>query len=123
MRGLSGLRQRRDLSRLTRDICRIQEWANASGVQARMEHIEPGKRWEGVGVVRQIIIDPKEDPTVIRATISDGTGRILMVWEKPHLPSRLRPGTGLRVRGLAELGPRGDIFFLEPDFEIVDGPY
>lgn len=113
---------RRDLSRSIEYLRQINRWVGASQVQYRIEQITTGQHLEIVGVVRKIVIDPSQVPALVLVTVSDGTGGVVVAWRRPSLPSGLEPGAGILLRGEAELGPTGEIFFHQPDFEIVAGP-
>lgn len=82
--------------------------------------IRPGMQTTVRAEVYQIerIFTPKKHMQIARATVSDDSGRMTIVWfNQPYIASQLHPGDQLLFAGTAELN--GGLVMKNPDYERV----
>jgi hypothetical protein len=74
------------------------------------------------GVVSRLRLDP--EARRIETKISDGTSTLVARWiiHFPILQLRGIPGVGLVLEGVPRMDEDGNLFMVEPEFEIVPGP-
>jgi hypothetical protein len=101
---------------------KIRMWSAAREDCLWIDKLEAGRSDRVAGVVSRLRLDPVSRN--IEATISDGSGTLKAQWVIIHPPAQLRaaPGCGLILEGMAEIGPEGRLFMLEPEFQVVPGP-
>ena len=101
---------------------KIRMWSAAREDCLWIDKLESGRNGRVAGVVSRLRLDPAS--RIIEVTISDGSGTLKAQWEIRLPPAQLRaaPGRGLILEGMAEIGPKGQLFMLEPEFQVVPGP-
>ena len=101
---------------------KIRMWSAAREDCLWIDKLEAGRSGRVAGVVSRLRLDPASQ--IIEATISDGSGTLKAQWVISHPPTQMRaaPGRGLILDGMAEIGPKGQLFMLEPEFQVVPGP-
>jgi hypothetical protein len=101
---------------------KIRMWSAAREDCLWIDRLEAGRSGRVVGVVSRLRLDPVS--RLIEATISDGSGTLKAQWMIRYPPALMgsSPGCGLILDGMAEVGPKGQLFMLEPEFQVVPGP-
>jgi RecG-like helicase len=102
-----------DLERL-RHFC-----SNLPGVTA-MAEARPRADTSVVGEISSMRIVPRAGSPSLEATVSDGTGTVLLVWTGRRHIAGVSPGKRLMVSGRASpQGGRGRLVFLNPSYELL----
>jgi hypothetical protein len=101
---------------------KIRMWSAAREDCLWIDKLEAGRSGRVAGVVSRLRLDPVS--RVIEATISDGSGTVKAQWVIRYPPVQMRaaPGWGLILEGMAEIGPEGELYMLEPEFQVTPGP-
>jgi hypothetical protein len=81
----------------------------------------PRERCRVAGVVRNIRINPQEGRSV-EATITDGSGELVIRWLGRSSLQGVRLGIGIIVEGTRGTGPEGRPLILNPEYELITGP-
>lgn len=84
--------------------------------------VTPRRRVKVAGVIRNIRIDPRPESASIEATITDGTGELVVKWLGRRRFTGMRLGKGLVVEGTAGLGDDGELVVLNPEYRLAVGP-
>lgn len=100
---------------------KIRSWAAKHPDCLRLDRVELYEPCRVAGIVRRLRLDPMVGE--LRATITDGTSSVSASWTlSRHMPQlKAAPGTGLILEGMARIDESGDIVFVEPTIEIVEG--
>ena len=80
------------------------------------------RRFKVAGVIQNIRIDPREGSGSIEATISDGTGEMVVKWLGRQAMSGIRLGTGLVVEGTVGQGDGECPRVLNPEYQLTPAP-
>ncbi len=81
----------------------------------------PRKHCRVAGVVRNIRIDPAEGGSV-EATITDGSGSLILRWLGRSSLQGVRLGVGIVAQGMRGQADGGLPVILNPEYELVPGP-
>jgi hypothetical protein len=82
---------------------------------------QPRERCRVAGVVRNIRINPQEGRSV-EATITDGSGELVIRWLGRSSLQGVRLGIGIVVEGTLGSSPEGRALILNPEYELIPGP-
>lgn len=100
----------------------LRHWSSTVPGVIPIGQLECRKRCKVAGVVQNIRIDPREGRDSIEATIIDGTGELIVKWLGRHHLSGVRLGVGLIVEATIGQAPNGEMFVLNPEYDLVPGP-
>ena len=94
-------------------------WAVAQGASSFIVDLSAYEAFRVAGIVRSLRLDPTVG--VVEVTLADGTGTVSASWtiRRPTPQLALVPGRAAVLRGVATVGPAGDIVLTEPQFMIV----
>lgn len=115
------------LDKLTRPPEDIREehlrtWVEAMPGVTPIRDLAARRRFKAAGVIETIRIDPREGSGSIEATISDGTGDMIVKWLGRQTMSGIRLGAGLIVEGIVGRGDDGCPLVLNPEYQLTTGP-
>jgi hypothetical protein len=100
----------------------LRKWASTIPEATPIAEAEPRRRLVIAGVIQNIRIDPREGHGSIEATITDGTGEMVVKWLGRPSKSGIRLGRGLVVEGTVGRGADGGLQVLNPEYDLVVGP-
>jgi hypothetical protein len=114
------------LDRLTRppeDIRdeHLRAWVEGMPGVTPIRDLTERRRFKAAGVIETIRIDPREGSGCIEATISDGTGEMIVKWLGRQTMSGIRLGAGLIVEGTVGQGDPCPLV-LNPEYQLTTGP-
>ena len=85
-----------------------------------MDRITPRTPTRVAGEIRAVRIVPRAGSPSLEATITDGTGSIVVVWTGRRKIAGVTPGKRLVVSGRgAATGPRGRLLMFNPSYELL----
>ncbi|CAN5602417.1 hypothetical protein BH24ACT26_BH24ACT26_15580 [soil metagenome] len=97
-------------------------WAAGIPEATRIGSVSPREPYCIAGVIENIRIDPREGHGWIEATITDGTGEMIVKWLGRPSKAGIRLGVGLVAKGTVGEGQSGELQLLNPEYELVAGP-
>lgn len=100
----------------------LREWAASVPGSVRITEAEPRSRCRIAGVIQNVRIDPREGRGSIEATVTDGTGRMVVRWLGRQKLSGISLGAGLIFEGIVGKGDGGRLQVLNPEYELVPAP-
>jgi hypothetical protein len=102
------------------DHRRLREFCEGRTDVTRIEAIQPREEVAVVGEITSLRIVPHEGSPWLEATISDGTGSIVVMWTGRRRIAGVSPGKRLVVSGRgAPYGKRGRLRLLNPRYELL----
>lgn len=101
---------------------KIRSWAASYTDCLWLDRVELYRECRVAGIVQRMRLDPGERE--LRSTITDGSSFVTASWPLTRRMAQLKaaPGSGLILQGMARIDATGEIVFVEPGFEIVQGP-
>ncbi|CAN5791940.1 hypothetical protein BH18ACT15_BH18ACT15_11090 [soil metagenome] len=100
----------------------LRAWVEAMPGVTPIGDLAKRRRFKAAGVIQTIRIDPREGSGSIEATISDGTGDMIVKWLGRQTMSGIRLGAGLIVEGIVGGGEDGRPLVLNPEYQLTIGP-
>ncbi len=100
----------------------LRHWAATVVGVTPIEKIEPRRRCRAAGVIQNIRIDPRAASGSIEATIIDGTGQMVVKWLGRPEKYGIRLGNGLVISGTVGRNDDGELYVLNPEYDLVVGP-
>lgn len=100
---------------------KIRSWAAKHPDCLWLDRVQLYEPCRVAGIVQRLRLDPMVGE--LRSTITDGTSSVIASWTLARQMPQLKaaPGTGLILEGMARIDASGDIVFVQPAFEIVEG--
>ncbi len=100
---------------------KIRSWAATYADCVWLDRIELYRQCRVAGIVQRLRLDPEAGE--LRSTITDGTSSVSASWALiRHMPQlTAAPGMGLVLEGMPRIDISGDVVFVDPIFEIVEG--
>ncbi|WP_370327809.1 hypothetical protein [Euzebya sp.] len=84
--------QKSDRSR----IAQLESWCELFEGCTRLNELEPRQQAVALGVIQRLRLVPGES---MEAVVTDGTGKLRVVWTGPEVLTGLELGRGLRLEG------------------------
>lgn len=100
----------------------LREWARSIPDTVRIADAECRCRCKLAGVIQNVRIDPREGSGSIEATITDGTGRMVVKWLGRQKLSGISLGAGLIFEGTVGEGRGRQLQVLNPEYQLLPAP-
>lgn len=100
----------------------LREWTGSVPGTIPIADVQCRCRCKIAGVIQNVRIDPREGSGSIEATISDGTGRLVVKWLGRQKLSGIRLGAGLLLEGTVGEGHSKQLQVLNPEYELLPAP-
>ena len=102
------------------DLERLQKFCESQQGVTRITDLPPRVEGTVVGEIRTMRIVPRAGSPSLEATITDGSGTLVVVWTGRRKIAGVTPGKRLVVSGRgAATGPRGRLFMFNPRYELL----
>ena len=100
----------------------LKEWAGSIPGAVRIADAECRCRCKIAGVIQNVRIDPREGSGSIEATVTDGSGRMVVKWLGRQKLSGIALGAGLVFEGTVGQGSDQKLHVLNPEYQLVPAP-
>jgi hypothetical protein len=99
---------------------RLRQFCSAVPDVTRIADLEPRAEGTAVGEISSLRIVPRGAGLSLEATITDGTGSVVVVWTGRRRIPGVSPGRRLVVSGRgAPIGPGGRLLLYNPRYELL----
>ena len=100
----------------------LREWAGSIPDAIPIAQAELRCRCKIAGVIQNVRIDPREGTGSIEATVTDGTGRMVVKWLGRQKLSGIGLGAGLVFVGTVGEGQDKKLQVLNPEYQLIPAP-
>ena len=102
------------------DAERLRKFCESRPGALSITDLPPRVEGTVVGEITSVRIVPRAGSPSMEATITDGTGSILVVWTGRRKIAGIAPGRRLVVSGRgAATGPKGRLLMFNPSYELL----
>jgi len=102
------------------DAERLRKFCESRPGAVSIADLPPRSEGTVVGEITSVRIVPRAGSPSLEATISDGTGSVLVVWTGRRKIAGIAPGKRLVVSGRgAATGPKGRLLLFNPSYELL----
>jgi len=102
------------------DTARLRKFCESRPGALSITDLPPRVEGTVVGEITSVRIVPRAGSPSMEATITDGTGSILVVWTGRRKIAGIAPGRRLVVSGRgAATGPKGRLLMFNPSYELL----
>ena len=102
------------------DTERLRKFCESRPGAVSIANLPPRSEGTVVGEITSLRIVPRAGSPSLEATITDGTGSLLVVWTGRRRIAGVTPGKRLVVSGRgAATGPRGRLLMFNPSYELL----
>ena len=100
----------------------LREWAASIPGAIPIAQAERRCRCKIAGVIQNVRIDPREGSGSIEATVTDGSGRMVVKWLGRQKLSGIALGAGLVFVGTVGEGQDKKLQVLNPEYQLIPAP-
>lgn len=100
----------------------LREWAGSIPGVVPIVDAECRCRCRIAGVIQNVRIDPREGTGSIEATVTDGTGRMVVKWLGRQKLSGIALGAGLVFEGTVGEDQSKKLQVLNPEYQLIPAP-
>jgi hypothetical protein len=102
------------------DLERLKKFCESRQGVTPISELPPRVVGTVVGEIKSMRIVPRAGSPSLEATITDGTGSLVLVWTGRRKIAGVTPGKRLVVSGRgAATGPRGRLYIFNPRYELI----
>ena len=102
------------------DLERLRKFCESRPGVTPIADLKPREEGTAVGEISSVRIVPRAGSPSLEATITDGSGSILVVWTGRRKIAGISPGKRLVVSGRgAATGPHGRLLVFNPRYELL----
>ena len=104
------------------DLERLRDFCTSQAGVVPISELEPRVDSTVVGQIKSLRIVPRAGSPSLEATITDGSGHLLVVWTGRRRIAGVAPGKRLMISGRgAPQGPKQRLLIYNPRYELLPG--
>ena len=102
------------------DVERLRKFCESRPGVTPIHELQPRAEGTAVGEISSMRIVPRAGSPSLEATITDGSGSLVLVWTGRRKIAGISPGKRLVVTGrVSTAGPHGRLLMFNPSYELI----